>query len=267
MSATPPFTLVLCEGYHDRAFLAGALVERLGWREPGIDAEGRRLPYRDRWGQVSGGDFGYEHEVTGAQIRLRPCHGHTKVPKAMERVLRGRTTHPFDRLLVNYDGDKGGDGPDFLARIHRSVGDTLARSGAAPEAAREGRFSIDGGSRAVDAVVWHCDGGPRDGVPEQQCLERVICTAAAAVWPRRLESLGRWLRERPDPSVRIVGDDTGPDAVAKTYGWTLMGAWFAEHGCDDFLRQVWKNGPLADELQRILTESGAWRALESCNAR
>jgi hypothetical protein len=266
MSAPPPFTLVLCEGFHDRSFLAGALVERLGWKEPAIDAEGRRLPYQDRWGKVAGADFGYLHGVTGAQLRLRPCHGHTRVPDVVRRTLQSRATHSFDRLLINYDGDKGGDGPGFLARIHQSVREMLVRFGAAPDSAGEGRFLIDGGAREVRTVVWHCDDAAREGVPEQQCLERLLCSASAAVWPGRAESLGRWLRERPEPSVRL--DDVGGirQSIAKTYGWTLMGAWFAEHGCDDFLRQVWSHDALAEQLRKRLSDSGAWGALESCAA-
>jgi len=267
MSPAPPFTLVLCEGYHDRAFLAGALVDRLGFREPNIDAEGRRVPYEDRWGKVAGADFGYEHAFTRAQVRLRPCRGHALVPRAVQSALQGRTTRPFDRLLINYDGDKGGDGPDFLARIHQSVREMLVRFGAAPHSEDSAGFFIDGGARRVDLVVWHCAGEPREGVPEQQCLERLLCTAAATVWPQRAESLGRWLRERPEPSVRMGGeapDHRGAETIAKTYGWTWMAGWFAEHGCDDFLRQVWKDASLGDELQRLLTKSGAFGALASC---
>lgn len=264
MSAPPPFTIALCEGYHDRSFLAGALVERLGWEEPGLEADGRRKPWQDRWGQVAGGDFGYVHPETRAQIRLRPCGGHTKVPVAVQKVLQGRATRPFDRLLVNYDGDKGGDGPDYLARIHGSVRDLLVRSGAEPEIVSEGRFLIDGGARSVDVMVWRCDGPPREGVPAQQCLERVLCTAAAAVWPDRMASVGRWLRERPEPTTRVSGDAEGaPPTIAKSHGWTLMAGWFADHGCDDFLKQVWRS-PMRDALEKLLVESGAWATLDSC---
>lgn len=111
----------------------------------------------------------------------------------------------------------------------------------------------------------------QEGVPRQQCLERLLCSAAATVWPRRAEALGRWLRERPEPSVRlggcVAGSGVAPADTAKTFGWTLMGGWFAEHGCDDFLRQVWTHEALAQQLRERLEASGAWAVLGSCASR
>ena len=106
---TAPFSVILCEGYHDRSFLAGALLGKLGWTEPAIDARGRRLPHRDRWQSVAGGDYGFSHP-SGAQLRLRPCHGHSKIPAVARTILRERATRPFDRLILNCDGDKCGSG-------------------------------------------------------------------------------------------------------------------------------------------------------------
>jgi len=54
-------SVILCEGYHDRAFWAGWLLY-LGCTDPGLPPVGRttRTPIDDPWGdRVIGGQFAY----------------------------------------------------------------------------------------------------------------------------------------------------------------------------------------------------------------
>lgn len=262
MNATAtPFTVILCEGYHDRAFLAGALVARLGWKGPPTDASGRVRSSSDSWGVIKGGDFGFTHDPSGAQLRLRPCHGHSKIPDAVRQILNGRQTHSFDRLIINYDGDKGGHGPDFLARISSSVDTMLNTLKASPIRMGSGHWSIDGGRREVMTLVWHTSCPTTAGVPDQQCLERLICASASAVWPERIASLGAWLDGRPNPTYDF---SASAGTVPKSHSWALMGGWFADHGCDDFFKELWSHGLLAKDLQARLSSSGGWDVLTAC---
>jgi hypothetical protein len=45
-----------------------------------------------------------------------------------------------------------------------------------------------------------------------------------------------------------------------------MAGWFPDSGCDDFFRAIWRDDALAAELQRRLTESGAWRVAKALAA-
>lgn len=264
----PTFTVILCEGYHDRAFLAGVGIYLLQWKEPGVDDRGNRSTVMDPFGRVAGGDFGYTHS-SGARVRVRPCNGHSKIPDALKLLLNGRNTRPFDRLVINYDGDKGGAGSDFVERIHQSIEGELRRCGVTPVVVQPGHWTFDEGKREVRTIIWRCahsEADPCDptflpsGIPEQQCLERLICTASASIWPERMAAVGQWLSSRPSPTTRASKDGTIP----KSHTWTLMGGWFAEHGCDDFFKEVWAHPELANTLKDLLREAGTWEVLESC---
>lgn len=258
-----PFTLILCEGYHDRSFLAGALLGSLGWQDPG-DAGGTRIPVRDLWGQVAGGDFGFTHSTCNAALRLRPCHGHSKVPGVARQILDGRGTRHFDRLIFNYDGDKGGDGVEFEENIHRSVENLLKAARVSPVRDGHGCWKIDGGAREVRAIIWSAADKPTPGVPAQQCLERLICAAAAEVWPERTTSLGTWLSGRPDPTYEI-STHASSGTIPKSHSWVLMGGWFAEHGCDEFFRAVWSRPAMVKALQTRIAANGSWDHIASCS--
>lgn len=260
--STLPFTMILCEGYHDRAFLAGACVTRLGWREPPLDEKGNRVSMRDAWGTVSGGDFGFEHGVSKAQLRIRPVHGHMKMNAAIERVLK--VGKPFNRIVVCYDGDKGGAGADFLDNIHRSIEGVLTKLGRNSKTIGAGHWRIDDTTTEVRALVWHCNDTPCNELPDQQCLERVICASVRAVWPARTGSLTQWLRDRPEPTTCFSGSSDSPSTIAKSHAWAVMAGWFAEHGCDDFHRILWHHDELNQALRQRLEQSGNWAVLEAC---
>lgn len=257
---TAPFSVILCEGFHDRSFLAGALLHRLGWSDPGLGAGGRRVAQRDRWGTVTGGGkFGFRHP-SGAELRLIPCQGDRKIAPVAVDILRERATRSFDRLILNCDGDMGGDAGDYLPRICQSFADLLRKSDAEIKEHAPGWWTLDDGAE-VRVLVWHASDRSRRGVPEQQCLERVLCAAAAEVWPERVDRLGAWLDERPEPMV----DLSIPGTIPKSHAWTLMGGWFAERGCDDFFKAMWQHPAMADALQQKLEAGGAWEHLRACS--
>jgi hypothetical protein len=251
-------TVVLCEGYHDRAFLSGVLVTHLGWIDARQQPDGSKRPARDQLGAVGGGDFGYRRLSDDHQLRVRPCEGDSKIPEALRLLIE--KDKPFDRLVICYDGDKGSNQADFLDRIHQSVEGLLSRNGLNPVASAPGRWSCQGLCREALALVWHCGDRPTPGVPEQQCLERVVCAAAAEVWPERLASLAEWLRLRPSPSISFSENRT---PFPKSNALTLVGGWFAKQDYQDFLKSAWSHPEMAAALRARLVASGAWAVLES----
>jgi hypothetical protein len=42
-----------------------------------------------------------------------------------------------------------------------------------------------------------------------------------------------------------------------------MAGWYADHGCDDFYANLWRDVRIAQELQTRLQRSGAWRIAEA----
>ena len=70
-------SIVLCEGYHDRAFWA-AWLELLGCTDPGKQkCGGGRKDVLDPWGnKVVGGQYAF-HSISGRFVRIIPCNGRT----------------------------------------------------------------------------------------------------------------------------------------------------------------------------------------------
>jgi hypothetical protein len=88
------------------------------------------------------------------------------------------------------------------------------------------------------------------GVPTEQTLERLVCSALCEVYPERAEAVASWLVARPEPPTK---------ALAKAHAWSYMAGWYAEHGSSDFYEEVWRDTRLAQVLRRYLENSGAWR--------
>jgi hypothetical protein len=47
-----------------------------------------------------------------------------------------------------------------------------------------------------------------------------------------------------------------PEPSPKNYCWSHMAGWYAKNGCEDFFRQVWREEPVREQLQPLLTECG-----------
>ncbi|MHC4178430.1 MAG: hypothetical protein ACYSWU_13035, partial [Planctomycetota bacterium] len=116
-----------------------------------------------------------------------------------------------------------------------------------------GDIALDSGATLVSLVRWEASDAPVSGVPTQQTLERLVCAALVAAYPDRGPAVKSWLDARP----------VGPEAGPKEYGWSYMAGWYAQHGCEDFYRNLWRDERVVAELQSRLTESGAWRVAEA----
>jgi len=254
-------SVILCEGFHDRAFWAEWLLI-LRCTDPG-DREGRpRAPVLDPWGErVVGGQFGFESR-TRKFIRIVPCDGDSrKVQQAARDRLeseRQRWTQGAEprltRLVLNVDPDASADGETARTGFRVQDLERLVR-GKDPSVATDSGddFALFDGGTLVSLIRWEAADPPAPGLPDQQALERVVCAAVLAAYPQRGPSVQDWLDSRPDP----------PPPDPKEHAWSYVAGWYAEHGCEDFFRHVWRDETIRTQLESRLRQSGAWRVAEA----
>ncbi len=247
-------SVVLCEGYHDRAFWAGWL-EHLGCANLGR-REGKMgvIRVRDPWGDpVRGGEFAFRSR-SGAFVRIIPCRGKDNLVPTARLRLKRRDEKALAGLVINFDTDAGcgdsvseGHGPSehTLQAMLQEVGK--------PERNQQGGFTLDDGETRISLVRWEASDADQPGLPRQQTLERLVCAALVAAYPDRRSAVAKWL------DSRVVSPQAGP----KEHAWSYMAGWYAEHGCEAFYRRIWGEDRVAEEVRRRLTESGAWRIAES----
>ncbi len=246
-------SLVLCEGFHDRAFWAGWLAS-LGCSDEGFRPGTPGYPAADPWGaRVLGGKYAYR-TPTGAFIRVAPCGGRANIlPEARTR-LRQRATKAVIRLIINIDPDVtvAEDAPPAGLRT-RDVLALAQEFDAAAALTVEGDIAIDDGATLLSLIRWEADDPHAEGIPAQQTLERLACTAIVAAYPDRAHPVHAWLGSRP------AAAQAGP----KEHAWSYMAGWYADHGCDDFYAHLWRDPRIAPELRTRLERSGAWRIAEA----
>lgn len=245
-------SVIYCEGYHDRAFWAGWLTH-LGCVDPGIPPPGRtgRVNVFDPWNtKVAGGQYAY-HSQSGQFIRVVPCHGKTKILPQVRNRLQQRSTKPFLRLVINIDSDMTASGgrtaPSGLQRPDVEQVIRTFDPAATVNAANE--IELDGGASAVSLVRWEVSDPPAPGLPDQQTLERLASAAMAAAYPARAVAVQSWLDARPTP----------PSPDPKEHAWSYMTGWNADHGCEAFYSNLWKDPRVVTELDARLRSSGAWQ--------
>lgn len=249
-------SVILCEGYHDRAFWAGWLLH-LGCTDPGLPPAGKttRAQVLDPWNTpVTGGQFAY-HSTSGRFVRVRPCHGKGNVLPAARVRLGQRTSKPLLRLVVTVDPDVSAAGTTPAAaglRLHDVLQFVRTFDPAATLNA-EGEIEADGGATRVALVRWETNDPPSPGLPDQQTLERMVSAALAAAYPPRATAVQHWLDARPGP----------PPPDPKEHAWSYMAGWYAGHGCEDFYSDLWRDAGVARELESRLRASGAWQVAEN----
>lgn len=229
------------EGYHDRAFLSGWLLHR-GWSDPGKVPSGR-VPVRNpvTGKPVTGGRFAFVAPSGSTFVEVAPNQGDTSLLSILD-VRRLAPPEP-NELVVVLDVDDE-DRVTGEARREQSVDDRLTRSGV--EMTREGSSWRLASGVLVHLGLWSCDGAYCDGVPRQQTLERIICTAIARAYPDRASAVQVWLDGRPA---------LPPDRSPKEHSWSYMAGWYADLGCDAFLTNLWSDPEVAAALGELLSTS------------
>src|SRR5207247_8902599 len=102
-------SVILCEGFQDRAFWAGWLTY-LGCSDEGYRPGSRGFPAPDPWGgKVLRGQFAYLSRG-GSFLRVVPCGGKSFILPEARVYLSQRATKPLLRLVVNVDPDVSATG-------------------------------------------------------------------------------------------------------------------------------------------------------------
>ncbi len=247
-------SVILCEGFHDRAFWDGWLTY-LGCKSDGFKPGTTGYPASDPWGdKVRGGQFAYRSK-SDLFIRLRPCNGKSNLLREIRVRLSQRSTKPLRRLILNVDADTIAVGAPVMATGLRQQGILHRVQQLDPGASlnAEGHIEVDGGTVNVALIRWETTDPPAPGLPDQQTLERLVCAALAAAYPQRATSVQDWLDKRADR----------PPLDPKEHAWSYMAGWYAEHGCEDFYANLWRDAKLASELEARLRSSGAWQIAET----
>jgi hypothetical protein len=259
-------SIVLCEGYHDRAFWSGWLTY-LGCADPASPLPGGgRAEVLDPWGRpVRGGDYGF-HSKSDEFVRVRPCQGRDGVMREArrilteesKRVLQDLAASQLNRLVFTLDPDvlmedaSGSTGfrVQNLQAWVRQFDPAVTSSGS-------GEMALFRGAICVSLVRWEASDVGCSGLPGKQGLERLVCAALVAAFPERGAAIQAWLDGRPEAPV------PGP----KEFAWSHMAGWYAEHGCQEFYSYLWQaetgDGRVREELEKRLRACGAWQVAEA----
>lgn len=216
--------VLLCEGYHDRAFWAGVLRER-GWSDA-RDASGKA---HDPLGKlVRDGRYAFrknEHFVV-----VVPCLGAPNIaPAARQQFLAAKLDTGragcIDQVVACFDGDAG-----ELGSV-QSIRDRWKEAfGATPPSTPS--WTQDG--LRVDVLFLHSS-DPRYSTS----LDGLVASAFAEAQPERDHAIRSWLSDRPDP----------PAKPSKETMWSIMAGWFAEQGCDSFLQHgLWSDAAVRERV-------------------
>ncbi len=248
-------SVVLCEGYHDRAFWKGWL-QYLGCTDPGAPSAGKttRSQVLDPWGgTVTGGKYAF-HTPTVNFLLVVPCRGRSNILPAARVHLSQRATQPIVRLVINVDVDQPASpsAPGIGGLNRQDVEHWTRQLDPAASLNNDGEIEIDGGTSKIALIRWEVDDPSSPGIPVSQSLERLVCAAIVSAYPARAQPLQAWLDSRPQP----------PQPSSKEFAWSFMAGWYAEHGCDDFYANLWRDPAVAAELELRLRASGAWQIAE-----
>ncbi len=246
-------SVILCEGFHDRAFWDGWLTY-LGCNSAGFKPGTAGFPAPDPWGdEVRGGQFAY-HSKSGSFVRVRPCNGkHNVLQEARIRLTR-RTIKRLLRLVINVDVDTSAAGttPGLTGLRQQDVFHQVQQIEPQASMNADGEIEVDAGATRVALVRWEASDPPGPGLPTQQTLERLVSAALIAAYPVRAKPVQDWLDSRPSPPA--------PDP--KEHAWSYMAGWYAEQGCEAFYSRLWKDAQIVSELEARLHASGAWQIAE-----
>src|SRR5262245_14149294 len=112
-------SIILCEGFHDRAFWDGWL-SLLGCKSDGFRPGTAGFPALDPWNaKVGAGQLAFRSK-SGNFIRVSPCKGRSNILREARIRLSQRFTKSLVRLVVNIDADTDFSGmPSAITGLRR----------------------------------------------------------------------------------------------------------------------------------------------------
>lgn len=145
---------------------------------------------------------------------------------------------------------------EFVSRVFLVCDSDRPEHDPEPAQGRVQRLSQLPSAIPVDLVVWHCGDQPNlPGVPSEQTLERLICSAIAEAQPETWKlAVEEFLRREPVH---------GPNH--KNYAHAYWAKFFA-HDFDDLYQAVWSQNRfpgVAAQLEARLRQNGDWDRIAS----
>lgn len=252
-ASAPSFSVVVCEGYHDRAFWKGLLVHH-GLTDARPSAAKRVL---DPWGDVvEGGRYAFDTPKGGFVVVAPARGGRADVRRLASEFLKNHPHKRLRHLVLSVDDDSrvcGGSAEasllDWFAHVVRD---------------HDGSAEIDGSTATladgttVHLAVWRADDPDAPGLPRSQTLERLVSAAIAEARPGEAESVAAFLSE--------AGHDA-PAANAKSHAWSSMAHMWPEDGCERFFEHLWEDDRLASALEGRLGSAAGVAALLAATER
>ncbi len=243
---------VYVEGFYDRTFSAGWLLSR-EWRDPGLNRDGTRSRVTN---PVTGmpvnlGRFLFEAPKRNSYAEIVPMQGDRKLLDALEGALRRHLEEtPICDIVVVLDLDD--EDLEKGMKKRRDSLETLLRKIDSDFDEEDDHWILFSKLR-VDLLLWYDRSPDKPAIPKKHCLERIIVAAISTVYPERVQAVYDWLASRPSPP---------PNQSPKEYTWSHMAGWFADRGCEGFLRAIWGDKNVARELNRLLSANGAQSLIE-----
>lgn len=202
-------SLLLCEGYHDRGFLAGWL-QALGCQESRRDPDGK---------PVGSGHFGFT-SPQGGFLRITPCHGQNPLGEALRTAVK----HSPRRVVIFRDLD-GSSGERFEHLPAMTKEQDLWT--------KDGEDWYRKGDCWISLVEWGGDLRDAVGVPAQSNLERLLCNALVQGSPECGERVETWLEGLPACGGK-------PSVVnGKSYFLSYVAGWFPDQQ-NQIHQHLWK---------------------------
>ena len=251
---------IICEGYNDRAFWSEMLITRR-WNEA-FDKSTKRTAHDPRGLAVTGGRYAFYHPDS-AYAEVIPAGGESNIIPIAEKHLMDITgyvqqsvSHTESKYVVvlSVDDDTTTESGATLPTLSVQHVTSVLESVDSQLVVENGVFYLFSRNCAVHITRWKADplpkkGVPVRGVPAKQTLERLVCAAICEAYDTRSEDVETWLREK--------------SRSPKAYAWSYMAGWYAEHGCDDFYREIWRDDDVRPILERQLKAIGAWAIIDT----
>lgn len=230
-------SLILCEGFDDRDFLAGWLQHANGWSDP-TDG-GRELPPTFGGGKPERGVFYFDDPSGVARVGILQAGGRAGLTPRIKLRLEGFS--PLRSLVVVADPDHDVDSQS------RPVIDLVRQALVADGFAANGPPPWTVGNLHVEVVEMAVGTHAAAELDAQERLERLVTAAFAEAHPDRYSAMLQWLNGRPRPS----------GSTAMAMHWSAMAAWFPDTGGADYLRRaIWQDPPMAKTLRRLVGLTG-----------
>jgi hypothetical protein len=172
------FSIVLCEGYYDRAFWAG-LLEHKEWKSAVKDPKDKK---KDPYGRpIIGGQFGY---YKGDYfVVIVPCKGKDAIAQTFNDFAK-RTHKDLEspqicnefQIVINVDEDRTEQEDNVTWNDDKVLSQQSKVVAELPT--KQWSHLCE-----LKVIRWATEHSGSVGIPQKQTLERLVCTAICSAYP------------------------------------------------------------------------------------